>query len=198
MEFSQKCIHEYLENLKRLNKCDSRIFAFVLWFFSSAVLMVAFILCLVMPEDLLYEVYYFKYQNYILYILLAVILHLFLTCMLMFYGLKTNKSWCILIWIITMIIYWNVHLATSVICIVTYVVDGLESQVDKTSHKTICLFFVQAIWLFIIAYMWYYWKKMKEINNVANLVQYVAERSTSLISFHRGRSNEAPPAPSGS
>jgi hypothetical protein len=42
-----------------------------------------------------------------------------------------------------MIIYWNVHLATSVICIVTYVVDGLESQVDKTSHKTICLFFVQ-------------------------------------------------------
>jgi hypothetical protein len=51
--------------------------------------MVAFILCLVMPEDLLYEVYYFKYQNYILYILLAVILHLFLTCMLMFYGLKT-------------------------------------------------------------------------------------------------------------
>jgi hypothetical protein len=35
MEFSQKCIHEYLENLKRLNKCDSRNFAFVLWFFSS-------------------------------------------------------------------------------------------------------------------------------------------------------------------
>ncbi|XP_063919507.1 uncharacterized protein LOC135134680 [Zophobas morio] len=98
-----------------------------------------------------------------------------ITTVVLLYGLLKTVSWCILLWVITLTIYWVINLGASVISVMNYIIEGLEEELEQTSNRTSLILVVQATWLFAVTFIWYYWKTIHECNNVANLVQYVAE-----------------------
>ncbi|XP_044265240.1 uncharacterized protein LOC123011721 [Tribolium madens] len=171
-----------------MKKCNQKSLAYTVCVFSLILIPTLSVICVTMPEKVLFEVYYFgsttKIQRTTLYVTTASFLVMFFTSLLLFFGIKEGKSCYILVWILVMIVSWTTHLIISLISVSNFVIEGLEDEFWR-NYAFFFVFIGQVLWLANIVFMWSYWKKMKTSNDVANLAQYLVERGKILLERRR-------------
>nr|XP_015836811.1 PREDICTED: uncharacterized protein LOC107398169 [Tribolium castaneum] len=162
---------------ERVKKCNQKPLAYTVCLFSLIIIPTLSIICVAMPEQVLFEVYYFEsstVKTTVLYATTATFFNMFFASLLLAFGIKEGKSLYILVWILVMVVSWNMHLVFSVFSASNFVIEGLEEEFSQ-NYGLILVFFGLVVWLATIIFMWFYWKEMKSgNNNVSNFAELVA------------------------
>ncbi|KAK9872401.1 hypothetical protein WA026_017860 [Henosepilachna vigintioctopunctata] len=108
-------------------------------------------------------------NSYILVLVLILDFWMFTFNAALFYGLKLKNSVLILLWMITMLVNWNIFLYARLI----FLADKSSNEgVSKNElySDMIHLIFIVGIWMLMIAIIWDYWQTISSTTDIPELL----------------------------
>ncbi|XP_044746276.1 uncharacterized protein LOC123307870 [Coccinella septempunctata] len=109
-------------------------------------------------------------------LILILILDFWIFCFnaALFYGIKYKNAVLIFVWIITMLVNWNIYVFARLIHLVDKAMDE-EIELKDLYVDIVHLYFNVGFWLLMISIIWDYWQTISNITDIPELIDFLAQ-----------------------